>query len=57
MVYEHVSSDVMSVGEIDLADLAAIGRLQGRDGLPYPFAYTRPQKQHGRAHRVCGGSP
>ena len=38
----------MSVGEVDLADLAEIGRLQGRDGLPYPFAYTRPQKQYGR---------
>ncbi|MGV9801042.1 hypothetical protein ACWDTP_23640 [Mycobacterium sp. NPDC003449] len=29
------------VGEIDLSELAAIGRLAGQDGLPYPFAHTR----------------
>jgi hypothetical protein len=45
-VYEHISSDVVSVGDIALADLAAIGRLQGRDGLPYPFAHTDPHQQH-----------
>jgi hypothetical protein len=34
------------VGEVNLCDLAAIGRLQGREGLPYPFAHTNPQSQH-----------
>lgn len=29
------------VGEIELSDLATIGRLAGHEGLPYPFAHTR----------------
>lgn len=34
------------VGEVNVRDLAAIGRLQGREGLPYPFAHTHSQGQH-----------
>jgi hypothetical protein len=34
------------VGEINLCDLAAIGRLQGQEGLPYPFGHTHPHKLH-----------
>ncbi|MCV7284328.1 hypothetical protein H7J87_03205 [Mycolicibacterium wolinskyi] len=29
------------VGEIELSDLAALGRLAGHESLPYPFAHTR----------------
>jgi hypothetical protein len=32
------------VGEISVDDLAALGRLQGQEGVPYPFGYT-PHKQ------------
>ncbi len=45
-MYERFSNDAVAVGVINLADLAAVGRLRGHDGLSYPFAYTRPQKQH-----------
>jgi hypothetical protein len=34
------------VGEINLCDLEMIGRLQGQDGLPYPFGTTHPREQH-----------
>jgi hypothetical protein len=34
------------VGEINLCDLEMIGRLQGQEGLPYPFGHTHPHKQH-----------
>jgi hypothetical protein len=30
------------VGEINLGDLEMIGRLQGQEGLPYPFGYAHP---------------
>jgi hypothetical protein len=33
------------VGDIGLHDLAAIGRLRGQDGLPYPFGHTHPLEQ------------
>jgi hypothetical protein len=33
------------VGEINLCDLEMIGRLQGQEGLPYPFGHT-----HSRMH-------
>jgi hypothetical protein len=44
-VYERFSNDIVSVGVIDLGDLSAISRLNGRDGLPYPFAHAHPHKQ------------
>jgi ESAT-6 protein secretion system EspG family protein len=34
------------VGEIKLGDLEMIGRLQGQEGLPYPFGHSHPHKQH-----------
>jgi hypothetical protein len=34
------------IGEINACDLAAIGRIQGRDGLPYPFGCTHPHHRH-----------
>jgi hypothetical protein len=34
------------IGEISLRDLSAIGRIQGREGLPYPFACTHPHDRH-----------
>jgi hypothetical protein len=34
------------VGEINLCDLEMIGRLQGQEGLPYPFGHTHPHKRH-----------
>jgi hypothetical protein len=34
------------VGEINLCDLEMVGRLQGQEGLPYPFGHTHPHKQH-----------
>lgn len=34
------------IGEINLCDLTAIARLQGRESLPYPFACTHPPDQH-----------
>jgi hypothetical protein len=34
------------VGEINLCDLEMIGRLQGQEGLPYPFGTTHPREQH-----------
>jgi hypothetical protein len=34
------------VGEINLCDLEMVGRLQGQEGLPYPFGHTHPHKRH-----------
>jgi hypothetical protein len=34
------------VGEINLCDLEMVGRLQGQEGLPYPFGHTHPHKHH-----------
>jgi hypothetical protein len=34
------------VGEINLCDLEMIVRLQGQEGLPYPFGHTHPHKHH-----------
>ena len=33
------------VGEVSLGDLEVIGRLQGQEGLPYPFGYTHPYEE------------
>lgn len=34
------------IGEIDLDGLAAVCRLQGQDGLPYPFGHAHAHVQH-----------